>query len=164
MRTDTRFSLTSFTVEDWILQCFGCGGASVVAAFLFWHELQGSLVPTLLDCVTTAVVPMWWYFSLPSLFFSLLWICPPLCVCVRLKCSDYIVVTIQMLEVPIFVLLMSIYSVFAWGMAMGGVFFPVTVSLHGLDCGCLLEVYLFLLWLFCFFSFCLVDFCPLNSL
>jgi hypothetical protein len=47
---------------------------------------------------------------------------------------------------------------------MGGVFFPVTVSLHGLDCGCLLEVYLFLLWLLIFFSFCLVDFCPLNSL
>jgi hypothetical protein len=52
------FSLTSFTVENWVLQCFGCGGASVVGAFVFWHELQGSLVPSLLDCVTTAVVPM----------------------------------------------------------------------------------------------------------
>jgi hypothetical protein len=26
-------SLTSFTVENWVLQCFGCGGASVVAGF-----------------------------------------------------------------------------------------------------------------------------------
>ncbi len=47
---------------------------------------------------------------------------------------------------------------------MGGVFFPVTVSLHGLDCVCLLDVYLFLLWLLIFVSFCLVDFWPLNSL